>query len=99
MLRQGRVVLATSLTGLLVAAGLAFAQSVMPTNTLPNPYRSIENWGTLPEGRTWGSTSAVAIDIDGSSVWVAERCASPGRRRASILRNRSDATARNSIRC
>jgi sugar lactone lactonase YvrE len=58
----------------LLAGGLAFAQSVAPTNSLPNPYRSIENWGTLPEGRAWGSTSAVAIDIDGASVWVAERC-------------------------
>jgi DNA-binding beta-propeller fold protein YncE len=28
----------------------------------------------MPEGRTWGSTSAVAIDRDGKSVWVAERC-------------------------
>ena len=58
----------------LLATGLAFAQSGAPTNSLPNPYRSIENWGTLPEGRAWGSTSAVSIDIDGSSVWVAERC-------------------------
>src|SRR5436190_13325190 len=37
-------------------------------------YRSIENWGTLPEGRSWGSTSGVDIDPDGTSVWVAERC-------------------------
>jgi adenylate cyclase len=28
----------------------------------------------LPEGRTWGSTSAVDIDRDGKSIWVAERC-------------------------
>jgi hypothetical protein len=26
------------------------------------------------EGRQWGSTSAVDIDKDGKSVWVAERC-------------------------
>ncbi|MEX0912441.1 MAG: peptidyl-alpha-hydroxyglycine alpha-amidating lyase family protein [Gemmatimonadota bacterium] len=45
-----------------------------PTNDLPNPYRSIENWAQMPEGRTWGSTSAVDVDIDGVSVWVAERC-------------------------
>jgi DNA-binding beta-propeller fold protein YncE len=45
-----------------------------PTNSLPNPYRSIENWAKLPDGRTWGSTSAVAIDPDGTSVWVGERC-------------------------
>jgi sugar lactone lactonase YvrE len=28
----------------------------------------------MPEGRTWGSTSAVEIDKDGKSIWVAERC-------------------------
>jgi hypothetical protein len=28
----------------------------------------------LPEGRTWGTLSAVAIDHDGESVWVAYRC-------------------------
>ena len=46
-----------------------------PVNDLPNPYRTIEGWAKLPNGRTWGSTSAVAIDNDGVSVWVAERCA------------------------
>ena len=50
------------------------AQTNAPTNSLPNPYRSVENWGALPEGRAWGSTSAVAIDVDGTSVWVGERC-------------------------
>ena len=45
-----------------------------PTNDAPNPYRTIEGWGQLPEGRKWGSTSAVEIDKDGKSVWVAERC-------------------------
>ncbi len=46
-----------------------------PVNDRPNPYRTIEGWAKLPEGRTWGSTSAVAIDRDGESVWVGERCA------------------------
>jgi len=45
-----------------------------PTNSLPNPYRSLENWAKLPDGRTWGSTSRSLIDADGSSVWVGERC-------------------------
>jgi DNA-binding beta-propeller fold protein YncE len=58
----------------LAIAGLGAAAPSGPTNSLPNPYRSIENWGTLPQGRAWGSTSAVAIDPDGTSVWVGERC-------------------------
>jgi sugar lactone lactonase YvrE len=28
----------------------------------------------MPEGRTWGATSAVDVDRDGRSIWVAERC-------------------------
>ncbi|HEU4995367.1 MAG TPA: peptidyl-alpha-hydroxyglycine alpha-amidating lyase family protein [Gemmatimonadaceae bacterium] len=45
-----------------------------PTNSAPNPYQTIEGWAKLPEGRTWGSLSAVEIDRDGVSIWVAERC-------------------------
>ena len=53
---------------------LAAQATMQPVNDLPNPYRTIEGWAKLPEGRSWGSTSAVAIDRDGRSVWVAERC-------------------------
>lgn len=45
-----------------------------PTNDLPNPYKTIEGWAKMPDGRAWGSTSAVAVDRDGQSIWVAERC-------------------------
>jgi streptogramin lyase len=63
------------LFALLAAASPLVAQpDIKPTNDLPNPYRTIEGWAKMPEGRTWGSTSAVAIDKDGVSVWVAERC-------------------------
>jgi sugar lactone lactonase YvrE len=56
---------------ILMALGASlFAQD----NSKPNPYRTIENWAKLPDGRAWGSTSAVDIDRDGRSVWVAERC-------------------------
>jgi sugar lactone lactonase YvrE len=47
---------------------------IQPTNSLPNPYQTIAGWARMPEGRTWGSTSAVEIDKDGRSIWVAERC-------------------------
>ena len=58
-----------------LALVLAAAQSgPSPTNEAPNPYRTVENWAQLPEGRKWGSLSAVEIDKDGKSVWVGERC-------------------------
>ena len=65
------------LGSLLAAVALltpAAAQSGTPLNDLPNPYRTVEGWARMPSGRTWGSTSAVDIDKDGVSVWVAERC-------------------------
>ena len=56
-------------------AALVYAQGdVKPTNSLPNPYETVSGWAKLPEGRTWGSTSAVEIDRDGKTIWVAERC-------------------------
>src|SRR5262249_28407139 len=42
-------------------------------NSQTNPYRTVEHWFTLPEGRTMGSTSAVMVAPSGH-IWVAERC-------------------------
>ncbi len=36
--------------------------SIPPINDLPNPYRSVDGWAKLPDGRTWGSTAGVDID-------------------------------------
>jgi DNA-binding beta-propeller fold protein YncE len=58
-----------------ISAGKVYVATadVEPTNSLPNPYRTIENWAKLPEGRPWGSTAGVAVDRNGN-IWVAERC-------------------------
>jgi DNA-binding beta-propeller fold protein YncE len=58
-----------------VAAALS-AQQIQfePTNKASNPYQTVAGWAKLPEGRTWGALSAVEIDPDGVSIWVAERC-------------------------
>lgn len=58
----------------LVAAGVLAQAPDTPTNDGPNPYQTVENPLKMPDGRTWGSTSAVDIDKDGRSIWVAERC-------------------------
>ena len=63
-----------SILGIALAAPLAAQADMAPRNSDPNPYRTIEGWAKMPPGRTWGSTSAVAIDNDGTSIWVAERC-------------------------
>ncbi len=64
----------TILACLLAVPVLALAQDMQPTNDAPNNYTTIKDYFKLPEGRTWGSTSAVDIDKDGKSIWVAERC-------------------------
>jgi streptogramin lyase len=59
-------------------AGASLAAAVIAASTFlaaqDNPYRTVEGWAKMPEGRTWGSTSAVDVDRDGKSIWVAERC-------------------------
>jgi len=51
----------------------ALAQSAAAPNSQPNPYRTVEHWYQLPEGRTMGSTSSVAVTPDGH-IWVVDRC-------------------------
>jgi sugar lactone lactonase YvrE len=86
-MKSNRVKIALAIAIAAAGAGLwqhAAAQSgsegatVAPTNDAPNPYKTIEGWAKLPEGRKWGSTSAVEVDRDGKSIWVAERCGANG---------------------
>jgi sugar lactone lactonase YvrE len=71
-----RLPLTISIVIMIAISGMTvFSQGdLKPVNDLPNPYRTIENWAKMPEGRTWGATSAVDIGPDGKSIWVAERC-------------------------
>ncbi len=77
-----RIKIGLAVAAAIVGAGVyerGFAQQTdTPTNDAPNPYKTIEGWAKLPEGRKWGSTSAVDIDKDGKSVWVGERCGGNG---------------------
>jgi len=56
------------------ASGPPEHAEVEPINSLPNPYETVRDWGVLPNGRTWGSVSAINIDIDGIHVWAGDRC-------------------------
>ena len=60
--------------GALAIIGAAIAQNLPAPNSQPNPYNTVEGWFHLPAGRPWGATSAVDIDPDGKTIWVAERC-------------------------
>ena len=55
-------------------SGPAEHAEVEPINDRPNPYRTIRDFGVLPNGRNWGSVSAINVDIDGRHIWVGDRC-------------------------
>ena len=56
------------------ASGPPEHAKVAPVNNLPNPYETVRNFGILPDGRKWGSVSAVHVDVDGKHVWAGDRC-------------------------
>lgn len=72
--RQHVVLGAAFAAAVSAAVALSAQSAVAPTNDAPNPYETIEGHFKMPEGRTWGSTSAVDIAPDGRTIWVAERC-------------------------
>jgi len=55
-----------------LSASLSFAQS--DPNSAPNPYRLDEGWAKHGMGRNFGSTPGLALDRDGKSLWVFDRC-------------------------
>ena len=70
---------AIAFTAAMAAAGAttvaARAQdAAQPSIDLPDPFGAATSFGQLPAGRAWGGTTAVAVDRDGKSVWVFERC-------------------------
>ena len=62
------------LVALLAVPSLLAQTPAAPVNDAPNPYKTVGNPFQLPEGRVWGSISTVEPDIDGKSIWIADRC-------------------------
>ena len=60
-----------TIAGLAVSA-VALAQS--DPNSAPNPYREDTGWAKHGAGRNFGSTPGLALDRDGKSLWVFDRC-------------------------
>ena len=72
MFNASRVV--SGLCGLILVFTCA-VENVSAQNEAPNPYRTVEGiWAPLPDGRSWGSTSAVEISPDGETIWALDRC-------------------------
>jgi sugar lactone lactonase YvrE len=64
----------TLLAVLFVVPTLLAQTPVKPINDAPNPYKTVDGFFKLPEGRVWGSISTVEPDIDGRSIWIVDRC-------------------------
>ena len=68
----GRAPVATGLLWLLATLSVS-GQDSAPPNTLPNDYITVLNWAKFPDGRRWGQTSGVVVDVDGA-IWAIDRC-------------------------
>jgi len=40
----------------------------------PNPYKLVEDWAKLPDGRMMGAVGKVTVDPDGEHIWAVIRC-------------------------
>ena len=49
--------------------------------TFPNPYRLVNDWAKLPNGRKMGAVGGVTIDPDGQHIWAIVRCDASSRER------------------
>lgn len=56
------------------AAGLALLLEISSAQPLPNPYRLVDGWASLPDGREIGAVGDVAVDPDGRHIWAVIRC-------------------------
>lgn len=62
------ILTAFAITTMLGAAVATHAQSY------PNPFRAVDGWAQLPDGRTMGAVGGVTMDPDGDHVWAVVRC-------------------------
>lgn len=53
----------------------------LPGQTYPNPYRAVDTWAKLPDGRQMGAVGDVQVDPDGVHIWAVIRCDASARER------------------
>ena len=65
--------LAPTLAVLLAVLHITAASTAL-SQPYPNPYRALESWATLPDGRTFGAVGDMDVDADGVHMWAVIRC-------------------------
>ena len=96
---RAKMTLCLGLVGAAVVIGgiVIYGRQVLADdpNSAPNPYRVVEHWAKLPEGRVWGQPLAVEVDRDGTSLWVFDRCGAKSCNNSSVAPiQKFDATGR-----
>src|SRR5690242_16244092 len=72
--RRRSHVIRVSAMAIAAVLGCAYAQSgIEPLNDLPNPFRTVRDWGHPPNGAPWAAVTAVEVSPDGS-IYVIHRC-------------------------
>lgn len=56
-----------------VVAALVTGVEVL-SQALPNPYRAVDGWARLPDGREMGAVGGLTMDPDGEHIWAVVRC-------------------------
>ncbi len=69
------------ITQVAILVALAVSPVLSQTGGLSNPYRMVESWAQMPEGRTMGAAGGVTVDPDGKHVWAVIRCDATARDR------------------
>jgi DNA-binding beta-propeller fold protein YncE len=88
MLKSRTARIGLSLALVLTSGSVLGQQSNAPRNDLPQPYRTVRDWGQLPPGVAWAAVTAVEPARDGA-IYVVHRCfenSCAGRPEAPILK-------------
>ena len=62
------------LVAALVAVVALGAMSDASGQAYPNPYRMVDGWAKLPDGRVIGAVGDATVDNDGQHIWAVLRC-------------------------
>ena len=66
--------LVSSIFFLSVCILLPAVNSAVLAQALPNPYRLVDDWAQLPDGREMGAVGKVTVDPAGETIWALIRC-------------------------
>ena len=73
-LKPGRRSVRLELSVLVAAIMMIGVATEALSQALPNPYRMVDGWAQLPDGREMGAVGGVTMDPDGDHVWAVVRC-------------------------